>query len=117
MWQACTSCVRAAWSRVGDLAALFILRVGRPPLGGKVKLIDQFRVAATPLVQAKGAVPDKLSHNEDGHLDIVGNRALLKRAGMAMFVQIDQELFILLHPFTGTFVGNSGGFDDTEVRS
>ena len=100
---------------VGDLAALFILRVGRPPLGGKIKLVGQFGISTTPLIQAKGAVPDKLSHNEDGHLDIEGNRALLKRTGMAMFIQVDEELFILFHPFARTFIGNAGGFDDAEV--
>jgi hypothetical protein len=62
-------------------------------------------------------VTDELPHNKYGHLDIVGNGALLKRAGVTIFIQIDQQLLILLNPFARAFVGNSRRFNDPKIRS
>ena len=56
---------------------------------------------------------NELSHNEYRHLDIVGNGALFEGAGMTIFVEIAQELFILVFSFAGTFVGNTCGLDDS----
>ena len=58
---------------------------------------------------------DKLPHDEDGHFDVVGDGALLERAGVPVFVKIEEELLVLVDAFAGAFVGDAGGLDDAEI--
>jgi hypothetical protein len=60
---------------------------------------------------------DELAHNKNRHLNIVGNGALLKRAGVAIFIQIDQQLLILVNAFARALVGDSRRFHDPKIGS
>ena len=62
-------------------------------------------------------MPDKLPHDEDRHLDVVGDGALLEWARVAVFVQIDQQLLVLLLALAGAFVGDAGRLHDAKIRS
>ena len=62
-------------------------------------------------------MPHKLPHDKNRHLNVVGNRALLKGAGMPIFVEVDEKLLVLLNPLTWAFVGNPGRFYNSKIRT
>ena len=99
----------------GHLAALFVLGVGGPPLGGYVKLIGQLGVATAPFVEAKGPMPDELPHDKDGHFDVVGDGALLKGARVPVLVKVEEQFLVLILTLAGALVGDAGGLDDAQV--
>ena len=58
---------------------------------------------------------DKLAHDEDRHLDVVGDGTLLKRARVTVLVEIEEKFLVLILAFAGALVGDAGGLHDTEV--
>ena len=95
----------------GNLAALFVLGVGGPPLGRDVKLVSQLGVATAPFIESEGPMPDELPHNKDGHFDVVGDGALLKGARVPVLVKVEEQFLVLILPLAGAFVGDAGGLD------
>ena len=60
---------------------------------------------------------DKLTHDKDRHLNVIGNGALLKGAGMPILIKVDEKLFILLDALAGAFVRNPSRFNNPEIGS
>ena len=60
---------------------------------------------------------DKLPHDKDRHLNVIGNGALLKGAGMPILIKVDEKLFILLDALAGAFVRNPSRFNNPEIGS